>query len=192
MTSRDDGTTLEELLARGPKQREGNGAEGDRGGTAPSVTADVGAVRVALGGILWHAFGRPRQPGAGWWFVTGVELRGRDDDASWWPDLAGFRRRRGEPMPGGQPMRVRPDWACQIISAPPPSTARSAPGAASRWPERVPHLWIADLGQRTLDVHRWTASGYEALSRAGGGATVRANPFPEIAIEVDELFGAVT
>jgi Uma2 family endonuclease len=189
MGSRDP-TTFEDLLARG-KDAADAAAAADAGAGPAAATAETagpdaaqGAVRVALGGILWQAFGRPAQAGTGWWFVSGVELQPADQDA-WRPDLAGFRRRRGEPMPAGRPIRERPDWACEILSAPADKLAR----AQLHQRRRVPHLWIADTAERTLDTYRWTASGYDLSSRLGPGSTVRAAPFTEIAIAIDEIFG---
>jgi hypothetical protein len=201
-----DASTFEELLARG----KGGGADaaGARGAgfvrsSAPGTTAAQGAVRVALGGILWHAFGRPGQPGSSWWFVSGVEIQAGDqgrDDARWWPDLAGFRRRRGEALPSGHPLRARPDWACEILGPPPPAVGgaapETAPAAESAAPaaaqlhhhRRVPHLWIADPTARTLDVFRWTPAAYEPLSRLGPGATARTAPFPDITLATDDIF----
>jgi hypothetical protein len=189
-----DATTFQELLVRDKDADGGTPGDAAGGAAAGGLTAVQGAVRVALGGILWHGFGRPAQIGTGWWFVTGVDVQLGADDV-FCPDLCGFRRRRGEPMPAGRPLRERPDWACEIIA---PSTvgaggaadaaADKAARAQRQARRRIPHLWIADAGERTLDTYRWTASGYDLMSRLGPGSTVRAAPFTEIVIAIDDVF----
>ena len=82
---------------------------------------------------------------------------------------------------------------CEIVGA----SAAGAGGAGAdlaqlRHPRRVPHLWIADSGARAVEVYRLTASGYEPVTRAEVGTTVRAAPFDGIAIFVDELFAGVS
>jgi len=193
-----DITAFEELLARG----RARGGEPGAGGASDASTADAGAgagateggVRVALGGILWHAFGRPGQAGPSWWFASGVELE-LADGQSWRPDLVGFRRRRGEATtPSGRPIRARPDWVCEIVvrvGAPPDAAVDDSACAALaqlRHPRRVPHLWIADAAGRVMRVYRWTPSGYEPVATADAGTSIRAAPFDGIPIAVDDIF----
>jgi hypothetical protein len=203
MGSRDR-TAFEELLARGRERGDdpaGAGPDSNAGMAGAGAGASEGAVRVALGGLLWHAFGRPGQAGTSWWFASGVELE-LGDGQSWRPDLVGFRRRRGEAAtPSGQPIRARPDWVCEIVvpagavpglgpSAGAVDDSACAALAQLRHPRRVPHLWLADAAGRVMRVYRWTAPGYEPVATAAAGTSIRAAPFDGIPIAVDDIFYA--
>lgn len=56
----------------------------------------------------------------GWWILPepGIELPDTPEIAS---DLAGWRRERLPELPSDAPIRVVPDWVCEILS---PSTRR--------------------------------------------------------------------
>ena len=56
----------------------------------------------------------------GWWIVTepGIELPNTPEIS---PDVAGWRRERMPEMPVDEPIRVVPDWVCEILS---PTTRR--------------------------------------------------------------------
>jgi hypothetical protein len=186
--------TFEDLLARGPRPDTIDAtARAGAAADAPGASGEHGSVRVALAGILWPAFGRPKRAGASWWILGGVDVlvpgdgAGGDGGHVIRADLAGVRRRRGEPCPTSQPVRERPDWICAITSSSEPAqvAASLAPWARAR----VPTCWIADLRRRTLTSHRWSASGYAPRLTLGPGASARLEPFEQIEIATDEVFG---
>jgi Uma2 family endonuclease len=155
---------------------------------APS--GEHGTTQAAVAGSLFGSFSRPpggNVPG-GWWFATEVEIEFEAHEI-YRPDVAGWRRERSPQRPTGTPIRLRPDWICEILS---PSTARNDQVTKLETYRRcgVPHYWIADPVQRTLLVYRLTPDGYLlALAAEGDGGRVRAEPFEAIEIGVGVLFG---
>lgn len=142
-----------------------------------------------LAGILNGAFrGRPGggRPG-GWWIATEVEIE-LETHETYLPDLVGWRRDRVPERPRGRPVRIRPDWVCEILS---PSTADRDLGPKHRTFHRcgVPHTWIVDPEHETLTVHRWHPDGYIVVLTAGKHDTIRAEPFESIELRVNLLFG---
>jgi Uma2 family endonuclease len=104
------------------------------------------------------------------------------------PDVAGWRRDRSPERPIGMPVKLRPDWICEIVS---PSNAKHDTVKKLRLYHHahIPHYWILDPRDATLTVMRWSADGYVTLLRAERGETIRAEPFEQIELSVGELFG---
>ena len=85
-------------------------------------------------------------------------------------------------------MTVSPDWVCEILS---PSNARNdlVEKYAIYAAAGVPHYWVLDPVQKTLTVHRLEGQEYVVALTAGAGDVVRAEPFHEVELPVDVLFG---
>jgi Uma2 family endonuclease len=132
--------------------------------------------------------GRPgsRGPG-GWWILTEIHV-GYPGGEIYCHDSAGWRRDRVPERPAEWPVRIRPDWVCEILS---PKHERNDLVAKPRVLHRaeVPHYWILDPDERILLVHRWSLDGYTVVQRAAAGETVRAEPFDAIELRVGMLFG---
>lgn len=128
----------------------------------------------------------PKGPG-GWWILTEVDVELAPPDV-YRPDLCGWRRDRVLERPTGRPVRIRPDWVCEILS---PANARIDLVKKLDGYRRsgVPHYWIVDPTTETLTVHRLTPDGYLIALRAERGQTARAEPFEAIEIRVGTLFG---
>jgi Uma2 family endonuclease len=126
-----------------------------------------------------------RHPG-GWWFVTEVEIY-FDPANTFRPDLTGFRRDRVPELPRGTPLRIRPDWVCEILS----TNRRNDLVKKKRVYHRheVPHYWIIDPAEESLSVYRWEPAGYLEILIAERGERVRAEPFDAIPLQVGILFG---
>jgi Uma2 family endonuclease len=155
---------------------------------APS--AEHGDAQLGLGGLLRTSFHRRRDgvgPPGGWWTLSEVDVELAEHDV-FRPDLVGWRRERMPARPSGRPIRVRPDWICEILS---PSNAKTDRVDKLRVLQRVgvPHYWIVDPERELLTVHRWTESGYVVALSAGRGEVVRAEPFDAIELRVGLLFG---
>lgn len=152
-------------------------------------TGEHGATQVALGATLFGSFSRP--PGGplpgGWWFESEVEIEFEAHEV-YRPDVVGWRRERSPERPGGTPIRLRPDWVCEILSASNPKDDQITKFETYRR-SGVPHYWIADPLLLTLRVFRWTPEGYLVALTAQVGERVRAEPFEAIEIEVGVLFG---
>lgn len=151
-------------------------------------TFEHGGARIALGGTLWGAFGRSGGGGApGWWIASEVEIEFEPHEV-YLPDLAGWRRDRVPERPRGRPVRVRPDWACEILS---PSTARRDLTVKRLTYARcgVARYWVVDEATESLHVHRLEAGTYHLVLSAGPDERVRAEPFDAIELPVGVLFG---
>jgi len=146
----------------------------------------------AQGGVV--GFVRPpfhRNAGGGgpggWWIATEVEVLLETGELVR-PDVLGWRRDRCPERPTGVPVKIRPDWICEVLSS---SNATTDTVKKLRLYHRVavPHYWIVDPGDATLTVMRWSADGYVTLMRAVRGEVVRAEPFQAIEFAVGTLFG---
>ncbi|MCC6556719.1 MAG: Uma2 family endonuclease [Polyangiaceae bacterium] len=131
---------------------------------------------------------RPQPPGpGGWWFATEVEVA-LEPNEIYRPDVVGWRRERLPELPDATPVAVRPDWICEVLS---PSNKRNDTIKKRRVYHRcgVPHFWIVDPMEETLDVYRWHTDGYLQVLAAERGDRVRPEPFDAVELRVGVLFG---
>jgi Uma2 family endonuclease len=133
-----------------------------------------------------------RRPGGGgpggWWILTEADVELATHEV-YRPDVAGWRRDRVPERPKGRPVRVRPDWVCEVLS---PSNAHIdlVEKLETFLRCEVPHYWIVDPEHETLTVYRWSRDGYIlALTAGRTDRRVRAEPFDAIEIDVGLLFG---
>lgn len=178
--------TIEDLLAIPEERRrheivdgqlvEKEAASGRHGGAQGRLFRTLGPYDRRPGG---------RSPG-GWWFATETEIAFGESDV-YRPDVAGWRRERLPELPSAVPIRVRPDWVCEILS----SNKRNDLVKKKRGYHRfgVPHYWILDPAEETLSVNRWTAEGYLEVLTADRTERVRAEPFDAIELRIGVLFG---
>jgi len=131
---------------------------------APS--GEHGAAQAGVVGAVRSQF--HRKPGSGgpggWWIATEVEVL-LDTRHVVRPDVLGWRRERCPGRPTGTPVKVRPDWVCEIIS---PANASDDTVKKLRLYHQVaiPYYWIIDSRDSTLTVMQWSADGYITLMRA--------------------------
>jgi Uma2 family endonuclease len=127
-----------------------------------------------------------RWPG-GWWIASEVDVEYAAHEL-FRHDVAGWRRDGRGDRPKGRPVRIRPDWVCEILS--PSNTKRDRVDKFEVLREAgVPHYWILDPEDKVLTVHRLQPEGYLVLLAASTGQTVRAEPFHEVELPVGVLFG---
>lgn len=148
-------------------------------------TFDHGDLQAALCGRLigFRGYGRP----GGWWLGTEVEVELAPHEV-YLPDIAGWRIERVPDRPRGKPVRVAPDWVCEILS---PSTASRDLGHKQRnyHLARVGHYWVVDPDHQLLEVFRWREAGYELAMAAAVGDTVGGEPFDAISLDLSDIFG---
>jgi Uma2 family endonuclease len=152
-------------------------------------SAEHSGSQFALSTVIGHRFQRRpggRWPG-GWWFATEAEVEYEAHEV-YVHDVAGWRRDRVAERPIGRPVRIRPDWACELLS---PSNAKRDLVDKFQVLHRnqVPFYWIADPIEHTLIVHRWQPKGYLVTLTASAGDVVRAEPFEAVELRVATLFG---
>lgn len=123
----------------------------------------------------------------GWWILVepGIELP-RAPEVS--PDVAGWRRARmAEPPPEGQPIRVVPDWVCEVLS---PSNRRW--DLLRKFPfyarMGVPWLWVVDPPARTIEVRELRDGAWSVRTTLGDEERVRVPPFEEIEIPLARMW----
>jgi Uma2 family endonuclease len=153
---------------------------GEHGGTQADIAA-------WLGTSGFGRRGRGDGTAGGWRFATGVEIELGAHEV-YRPDVLGWRRERVPDRPRGTPVRIRPDWICEVLS---PKTARRDRGRKLEGYHRagVPHYWLVDPVEETLTVHRWAQEGYLVVLTAERGQRVRAEPFEAVELQVSEMFG---
>ncbi|HWO21459.1 MAG TPA: Uma2 family endonuclease [Kofleriaceae bacterium] len=132
-----------------------------------------------------------RKPGSrgpgGWWILPEIHVEYPNGEV-YCHDLAGWRRARVPERPTGWPVRIRPDWVCEIVS-PKHEKQDLVVKPLVLHAAEVPHYWIVDPVEQILLVHRWSVDGYTVVLRAAAGDTVRAEPFDAIELRVGVLFG---
>jgi Uma2 family endonuclease len=151
---------------------------GEHGGAQGSVISAVGPAfqrRAGSGG-----------PG-GWWIAPEVEILLETGEIVR-PDVVGWRRERCPERPTGFPIKLRPDWVCEVIS---PQRANDDTVKKLRlyYGVKIPHYWLVDTRDETLTVLRWSEPGYITVLRAERGEVVRPEPFDAIELAVGTLFG---
>lgn len=152
---------------------------------APSF--EHGDAQSSLAELLKPPYQRGRGGPGGWWIATEVEIELEAHEV-YLPDVVGWRRERVPERPRGRPVRVRPDWVCEVLSV---SNAETdlGPKLVSYHRAGVPHYWIVDPEHETLTVFRWTGEGYVVALSAGRRDVVTAEPFVAVDLRIADLFG---
>lgn len=145
----------------------------------------------AAQGRIFRALGPfDRRPGGrgpgGWIFATEVDIY-FDAHNTLRPDVAGWRRERLAELPGEVPIRVVPDWTCEVLSTNKRNDLVKKKRVYHR--HRVGHYWIADPTEQTLAVYRWSDEGFLEVLTTERGERVRAEPFEAVELSVGVLFG---
>ncbi|MCA9648135.1 MAG: Uma2 family endonuclease [Polyangiaceae bacterium] len=150
----------------------------------PRHSRAQGALRRFIGGPYDDddGFGGP----GGWWILLEVDVELSAHDIVR-PDLAGWRRQRLPSPWDTRPLKVAPDWICEVLS---PSNA-----ATDRVYKRnlyakvgVPHFWMLDPTARTLETLRLQDGVWVDSGSYDDSAVVRVPPFEEVELAVARLF----
>ena len=140
-------------------------------------------------GAIRPAFQRKSGGGGpgGWWIATEVEVLLLEREVVR-PDVLGWRRESCPERPVGTPVKQRPDWICEVVSA---GNAKEDTVKKLRLYHQagVGHYWIADPRDATLTVMRHTPEGYVTLHRPERHEGIRPEPFEAIELFVGSLFG---
>jgi Uma2 family endonuclease len=122
----------------------------------------------------------------GWWILGEPEVRLAEQVVV--PDIAAWRRQRMPEKPTEAFFTLAPDWVCEILS---PSTSRF--DRTKKLPvyarSGIPNLWLMDPLTETLEVYRLESTHWVLLATHGGDDVVRAEPFPEVQIQLKRLWG---
>jgi Uma2 family endonuclease len=153
----------------------------------PLASTDHSLAQASTPIVLGHLF--QRKPGGhlpgGWWFNELAVKFGQDIVK---PDVCGYRRERMPQPPQTPVIELAPDWTCELIS--PNHEARDRVEKARIYHRGgVPHSWLMNSLERTLDVLRRADIGWSLIQTAQRGDRIRAEPFEAVELRVDELFG---
>ena len=147
-------------------------------------------VATALTSVLHGAFGGVGGPdgpngGAGWIILFEPRIAFREEIRV--PDIAGWRRERYAGKQAAGPIRIAPDWLCEILS---PSTADIDRGVKMDLYHRagVAHLWLVDPDTRALEVYRRHELGWLRIAAHVGNVTPAVEPFEAVALDLPRLW----
>lgn len=124
----------------------------------------------------------------GWFILDEPELHHGEDIVV--PDVAGWRRDRMPAIPDAAYFTLAPDWVCEALS---PSTAKL--DRAEKLPFYaafgVPHLWLVDARERTLEVMRLHEGKWLLLGIHRDDQRVRVEPFEALELDLALLWEGV-
>ncbi len=160
-------------------------------------TRTASYLQVIVAARFQLGFGGPGEPSGpgGWCIVNEPELH--LDGNVFVPDIAGWRASRMPSMNEGQGFRVPPDWVCEVLS---PSTRMHDRLRKSNHYARlgIPHMWIVDPVEKTLEVYEVNGNGrYELVNGGSGSESDAFAPFQAVPMCLapwwgDPMPGAVT
>jgi Uma2 family endonuclease len=135
-----------------------------------------------IGGDLRGPFDLGRSGPGGWWIVTepGIELPNTPEIS---PDVAGWHRERMPEMPGDEPIRVVPDWVCEILSK---ITRRHDQLVKMPYYANVgvAYAWVVDLEARVLTAQRLESGRWLTNGTYSDEIDARIAPFDAIPLNV--------
>lgn len=125
--------------------------------------------------------------GPGGWVIIvepGIELPSAPEVA---PDVAGCRRERFKWPEDDQPLRLVPDWVCEVLS---PSNAAYDRRIKFPFYARVgvSWLWIVDPRDRTVEICRLENGRWSVVGTFAGDESMRAEPFEAVEIPLSRLW----
>ena len=139
-------------------------------------------VTLGIGADLRSPFGLGRGGPGGWWIIPepGIELPNTPEIS---PDVAGWRRERMPEMPGDEPIRVVPDWVCEILSK---TTRRHDLDRKQPYYAKVgvPFLWLVDIDARLLTAHRLDGDAWRVIGEYSDDTEARIVPFDAVPLNV--------
>lgn len=141
-----------------------------------------------LGYELIGPFQRGTGGPGGWLILDEPELHLGEDVLV--PDLAGWHRERLSPEAlKAAAQTLAPDWLCEVLSPSTEAFDRSAKlDVYAR--EGVRHVWLVDPLVHTLEVFRLEGRHFTLLGTHTGDATVHAEPFEALALQLRVLWVA--
>ncbi|MEZ4374547.1 MAG: Uma2 family endonuclease [Polyangiaceae bacterium] len=127
-------------------------------------------------------FGGP----GGWWILLEVDVELAAHDMVR-PDLAGWRRERLQSPWDTRPLKVTPDWICEVLCSSNVATdrvyKRNLYASAG-----VAYFWMLDPTARTLEALRLQDGEWVDSGSYDDTATVRIAPFEAVELAVARLF----
>jgi len=153
--------------------------------TQPRPASPHSRAASRLGMELGGPFDRGKGGPGGWIILDEPELHLHGDVLV--PDVAGWRRERMPEMPHATAFELPPDWVCEILS---PSTQGidRVEKMTIYAREGVAWAWLVDPLAKTLEVFHLGSGKWIAQASFRGDASVRAEPFDAIMLELSALW----
>ena len=143
-----------------------------------------------IGGRVGEPFDNGVGGPGGWWIVTepGIELPNTPEIS---PDIAGWRRERMPELPGDEPIRMVPDWVCEILSK---TTRRHDLLRKLPYYAKVgaPYAWIVDLEARVVTAYRLESPDWRLIGTYSDETEARIAPFDAIPINIADWWPPAT
>ena len=153
----------------------------------PNGAFDHQSAGVEIASYLRSHFRKSRfQPGG--WIILPEMLVRLSNHEIYRPDIAGWRTETLPKAPDELPVETVPDWVCEVLS---PSTrnidrSKKMPVYAQ---SGVKHYWVIDPKAKTLEVFELQGENWVLTSIASGDDVIEFDPFPEVEIELQYLWG---
>ena len=148
--------------------------------TKPRIRHQRTTTRIGAG--IGDPFDVGRGGPGGWWIVVepGIEL---PDTPEISPDVAGWRRERMPELPVDEPVRLVPDWVCEILS---PNTRRHDLKTKMPYYAKVgvPYAWLVDHEARILTAHRLESGRWVTVGTYTDETEARIEPFVVVPLNV--------
>lgn len=142
---------------------------------------------IEVGSELRDPFQKGRGGPGGWWILPepGIELPNTPEIS---PDVAGWRRERMPELPRDEPIRIVPDWVCEILS---PTTRRHNLLVKKPYYAKigVKHLWLIDIEARAVLASRLESGGWFEIGSFGDERDARIEPFAEAPLDIAAWWG---
>lgn len=138
---------------------------------------------------LFDPYRRSRGGPGGWWILPepGIELPGAPEIS---PDVAGWRRERMPELPDDEPIRVVPDWVCEVYTK---RTRAYVQHTKKPFYARVgvEWSWYVDLDTQTFTAYHLHNGKWLELGTHVGDLCVRAEPFDVVELNLARWWSRV-
>jgi len=131
--------------------------------------------------------GGPGGRSGGWVFLPEVSVRFPTDEEVV-PDLSGWRRERVAGKLEENPMRVRHDWVCEILSD---STRLKDLGPKRKLyaEQGVPYLWLIDPHAHVLEAFQLVGNAWQLQGTWSEGDVIKGiEPFTDLTIHLADCW----
>ena len=103
------------------------------------------------------------------------------------PDLIYYSRERAHLVRRSAPLQHPPDLCVEVVS--PGSRKTDRKDKFSQYAAGdVPHYWILDPPKKSVEAYRLASGNYELAASGAGNDKVRLAPFPELEINLSQLW----
>lgn len=148
----------------------------------PRPRARHSRIETIIAGATQGPYDLGRGGPGGWWILLepGIELPGSPEFS---PDVAGWKRERLPDLPEDEPIRVAPDWICEVLS---PRTRgydllKKRPYYARIG---VSWLWYVDAEAQTITVSQLRNGEWVEVAVHGESERVSLQPFPQVELDL--------